>query len=106
MNKEQKAVIKWCIASLTSEPHLWEFGRYQGVHASGVTVWIANDFYGMAVYSNPQRDGAEIGGVEHFSSIFGWLVPWRRRLRHAALAAANRGHVPTEQIILAKIGTA
>jgi hypothetical protein len=106
MNRDQKAVIDWCIRSLTQEPEAWKCDSYQCEHRNGTTVWIANDHYGMAVYPNPQRTGGRVGGVNTSGSLLGWLIPWRRRLRHAALAAARQGCVRPEGAILANIEAA
>lgn len=103
MNHKQKAVIEWCIQSLTNEPDVWTCDSYQCEHPNGTTVWIANEYYGMAVYVNPQRAGGRIGGVEAAGSMFGWLVPWRRRLRYAALRALRGQSLVVEDVILSRI---
>lgn len=88
--KKNREVIEWCLNSLATEPFEWvpyQIGGklYDLKHRNGVRVWLANGYSGLHV----DCDGYEIGGVTGWSAFFGALIPWRRRLRAAAVAAAR-----------------
>lgn len=82
-----REVIDWTIHSLTSEPGAWLPYRIGGktyflTHRNGVEVWVANGHYGLHISCR----GDKIGDVTPLSAVFGWLTPWRRRVRAAAIA--------------------
>jgi hypothetical protein len=84
MNQQQRDLYEATLESLTNHPEQWTSdGRYQVEHPSGVNVWIANDHYGMHI---GVRGRVVVGGVTGASSFFGPVIPWRRKLRAAALA--------------------
>lgn len=91
MTREQRELVERVIASLERRPWEWVFDRYSGDHQSGVSVWIANSHYGMSIQYG---GGKVVGGVTGWSSLFGPLIPWRSRLRRAALAAADELNPP------------
>ena len=99
MTKEFNAIVEWCMQSLANEPEAWTFDclgsvePYYVKHRNGVRIWLANRHYGMGI----EYDDAKVGGVTGWSSLFGPLIPWRRKLRRAALSLhqAPRGHSET-----------
>lgn len=77
-------VVDFLVHSLEGEAPGWEFGRHMAEHADlRAEVWVANQHYGLHV---------RVGGVRYCDgiNIFGFLVPWRRRLYRACMEAAER----------------
>lgn len=101
----RKAIVDWCVKSLSEEPQAWDCDHYTCSHkATGVTVWIANGHYGLSIFASPKRDrDEEIGGVTGWSSFFGSVIPWRRRVYAAAKFAARNGMVDAEDAIITSI---
>lgn len=88
MNQQQRDLYEATLDSLTRHPDQWvSDGHYRVDHeASGVAVWIANSYYGTQI----SVDRTEVlGGVTGWSTFFGPMIPWRRKIRKAALAIGN-----------------
>lgn len=77
MNGPQRALIKMTMRSLTENPDDWEFSKYEAANEKlGLTVWLANRFYGTTITG----EGLEVGGQGSSSEWFGGLRPWRRKV--------------------------
>lgn len=95
MDAKTRSLLGAVIASLRDEPEAWVFDGYKQYHHDNDTsVWCANSYYGVHL---------EVWGMIVLGddvSVFGCLVPWRRRLLNAALAvaAAKRGDALSDVI--------
>jgi hypothetical protein len=85
MTKDQLDLLEAVIHSLDTEPERWKWDAYGGEHGCGVRVWTANKYYGLAIKDDSFRD--VVGGVTGWSTFFGNLIPWRRRLMAAVRRA-------------------
>jgi len=66
--------------SLREEPKRWEIGEFRATRDDGLTVWIANGYFGLSI---TPPNGPEYGGVSFTSVFFGWATPWRRAVMSA-----------------------
>lgn len=79
--------INRIVDSLKGDAIGWTFNGFEATHrASGVSVWVANSYYGVHI----NVGGIKFGGVTAMSSFFGYLIPWRRRVLNAVRSAAYR----------------
>lgn len=77
MNRPPKKVMEIILASLRDRPDDWIITAHAARNkVLGAEIWLANKYYGTAL----NIDGAEWGDVTAASSLFGWAMPWRRRL--------------------------
>jgi hypothetical protein len=77
-------IVDILVRSLEGTAPGWTFDPYRATHAGfGAEIWIANQLYGIHV---------NVGGARYAdgTNIWGFLVPWRRRLYRAAIKAAER----------------
>lgn len=105
MNRDAKAVIAFCTASLQREPEKWSCNEYKSVHPTGVTVWHANGPDAVAVYASEWlHEGQKIGGLSAWSMLMGggWLIPWRANLYSASRAAfeATKPQLPEPSALI------
>lgn len=84
----------WCINSIISEPENWRITKYEAIHKNGLSIWIANKYYGISI----ELGGEKVGGVSGLSTFFGWAVPWRRHLYEAAMSLHPDG-TPADRIL-------
>lgn len=88
---EMMEMVEKLISSLEEEPGYWEFSEFEAVHmSSGVSVWLANSWYGLAVRC-PDRD--KLGGVTLWSTLCGRFISWRRRLGSVFFAEQKKRNV-------------
>lgn len=93
-------VVSAILASLRDHPEQWTIDRYVALHTSGVYVWIANSYYGLAV---GMEDARGIARTEYFGGVNVWfpsLVPWRRKLYRACAALYRERNKMTENAIV------
>lgn len=76
------------VQSMREHPEDWRVDHYEAKHKSGITVWIANSYYGMEI----KGGGAHFGGVGLLASFGLSFRHWQlyfaaRKLRNRHLAA-------------------
>jgi hypothetical protein len=78
------------VESMKTNPEDWEVDRFRAVNQKTQSeIWYANKEYGLGfahngVYYTPGRKTASSGyiasNVTFISTLFGWVIPWRRKL--------------------------
>ena len=74
--------------SFKTNPEDWEVDRFIAVNKKTQSeIWHANKEYGLGfvhngVYYTPGRKNTSVAGssVTLISTMFGWMIPWRRKL--------------------------
>lgn len=80
--------VENAVASLQQNPEQWEFDHFKAVNrAENILIWYANSHYGIDFVSAGVNYTPK--SVTFISSIFGSLIPWRRKLLSAAIKAAK-----------------
>ena len=83
----KRSTLNKIIESLEGNADGWTFSEYAARHRkSDSEIWTGNGHYGLHVIA----DGVKFGDVTFASSLFGAIIPWRRKLLKAVHEAALR----------------
>ena len=89
LNKIEKDIIDVTLKILKDHPEDWSWNDYSLRNDKiPVEIWLANGGYGLHI----NFDATYVGGVTEFSSIFGSLIPWRRKIIKECYNIINKFH--------------
>lgn len=94
MDYETRLIFDGLIRSLETEPERWKIDRFIADRDDGYYLWHTNAYYGTEFGYYGDKWGLKKiplagGKVTIVSSLFGWLIPWRRQLVRAVRRAMH-----------------